>query len=383
MTGPVGGLCFEANKQQGFLGAFTRELIRYCYRFEPRNIDRLRFPGSYGRKWALKEWMLTLAERANFVYVNQWSRGHIEKSLSRVLDDADRFDWLYRNLADENSRRLLLQLLAFRILGSRRVKLPTNNPRYWEGVAAFGKKLVCQRRSHALPGGSFLDLYDLQALGYPIRLHGHPLSLLATFFLHQYRYQSDGVCIEARPGDVVLDGGGCWGDTPLYMASLVGTTGRVFTFEFVPSAVEVIQKNIGLNPLLGGLIRIVPEALWDKTGETIGYCDSGASSSLVRATTPDSELVAQTVAIDDFVARERLGRVDFIKMDIEGAEPSALRGAEDTLREFRPRLAISVYHAFEHLTTIPQAIERLGLSYRFYLGHSSIHAEETILFASP
>ena len=131
-------------KQDGFLGAFTRELVRHCYNFEPGNVDRLRFPESYGRAWtrALKEWMLTFAERANFVHFRQRSLGHIEKSLSRVLDETDGFDWLYRNLADEKSRRLLLQLLAFRVLGPgvdvNRAEV--NGP---EGQSTFTRRRNC------------------------------------------------------------------------------------------------------------------------------------------------------------------------------------------------------------------------------------------------
>ena len=45
-------------------------------------------------------------------------------------------------------------------------------------------------------------------------------------------------------------------------------------------------------------------------------------------------------------------RVDFIKMDIEGAEPKALIGAERTIREHRPQLAISVYHDLKHFASI-------------------------------
>ena len=73
--------------------------------------------------------------------------------------------------------------------------------------------------------------------------------------------------------------------------------------------------------------------------------------------------------------------MDFIKLDIEAAEMSALRGAERTLRRFRPRLAISVYHKEEDLIDIPQFIAALDLGYRLYLDHFTIHAEETILFA--
>ena len=76
-----------------------------------------------------------------------------------------------------------------------------------------------------------------------------------------------------------------------------------------------------------------------------------------------------------------LDRVDFIKLDIEGAELDALRGAPpDPLRD-RPRLAISLYHRPEDWTTIPRFLADLDRSYRFSLGHFTIHAEETVLFA--
>jgi FkbM family methyltransferase len=59
-----------------------------------------------------------------------------------------------------------------------------------------------------------------------------------------------------------------------------------------------------------------------------------------------------------------------IKMDIEGAEPAALRGAERTLRRHRPGLAIAIYHKPEHLWEIPLWLARLTLGYRMYLrGH--------------
>jgi hypothetical protein len=70
-------------------------------------------------------------------------------------------------------------------------------------------------------------------------------------------------------------------------------------------------------------------------------------------------------------------------MDIEGAELGALRGAERTLREFRPRLAISVYHREDDLVEIPRYLDGLGLGYEFFLDHFTIYGEETVLFAQP
>jgi hypothetical protein len=70
-------------------------------------------------------------------------------------------------------------------------------------------------------------------------------------------------------------------------------------------------------------------------------------------------------------------------MDIEGAELPALRGAEATLRAFRPKLAIALYHRLDDFIDIPAYLDGLGLGYAFFLGHFTIHSEETVLFARP
>jgi hypothetical protein len=88
------------------------------------------------------------------------------------------------------------------------------------------------------------------------------------------------------------------------------------------------------------------------------------------------------VTIDDFVADRGLARLDLIKTDIEGAEMGALRGAEQTLRRFRPNLALSVYHKDSDFVEMPGYLEGLNLGYRFYLDHFTIYGEETVLFAT-
>ena len=51
-------------------------------------------------------------------------------------------------------------------------------------------------------------------------------------------------------GDYVIDAGGCYGDTALYFANEVGAKGKVFTYEFIPSNLTFLDKNISLNQLL-------------------------------------------------------------------------------------------------------------------------------------
>ncbi len=86
------------------------------------------------------------------------------------------------------------------------------------------------------------------------------------------------------------------------------------------------------------------------------------------------------ICLDDLVAEAELDRVDFLKMDIEGAEPAALRGARTTLERWRPKLARAAYHAIDHLWQLPWFVSELDLGYQFALGHFTMHAEETVVY---
>ena len=89
----------------------------------------------------------------------------------------------------------------------------------------------------------------------------------------------------------------------------------------------------------------------------------------------------KTISIDDFFEQYNLTKVDFIKMDIEGAELDALIGAKNTLIKCKPKLAISIYHNIIHFFEIPKFINSLKLNYKFYMDHFTTHGEETVLFA--
>jgi hypothetical protein len=89
-----------------------------------------------------------------------------------------------------------------------------------------------------------------------------------------------------------------------------------------------------------------------------------------------------TTTIDHVAAKYGLDRVDFIKMDIEGAEQAALEGGLATIRKHRPKLAISIYHNMEQFVAVAKFLAGLDLGYRFFLDHATIHNEETVLFAT-
>lgn len=313
------------------------------------------------------------------------SRGLVQ-DLSGFESSIEGFASLYELLADESSKSTLIKVLAYRLMGHKHVKLPTNTSSYWstrKGMRSFIK-------SREAIKVKFPDLqlnhFSLENIGYPIELFFAPSGLMVTFVLKQYEYQKRTPPIRVKEGDYVIDGGGCWGDTALYFAHTAGQQGRIFTFEFTPENLDIFQRNRDLNPELSPRIELVRRALWDTSGETMRYSPHGPGTSMAQGVQSDGNhdsLQVTTISIDDFVSEKNLPRIDFIKMDIEGAELKALKGAEESIRAFKPRLAISVYHRQEDFMTIPAYVNNLNLGYEFFLDHFTIYGEETILFAAP
>jgi FkbM family methyltransferase len=297
--------------------------------------------------------------------------------LAAVLNAAAGLGLLFERLEQPSDRELLVRLLAFRVLGHRRVQLPMTADRRRRLIARVEASRTAERTAPIGIFDWYADDFDLTRLGYPIRVRSRLGGVIQTFELEQYRCPGSPE-VAARPGDVVIDGGGYWGETALYFAHLAGEGGLVVSFEFEPSNLAAVDRNLGLNPELARRIRVMPSALWSEAGNEVAFRSFGPGTAIVA----DGEASASTDTIDALVARGEVERVDFIKFDIEGAELEALRGAEATLRRFRPRLAIASYHKPDDLVSIPAYLAGLDVGYRFRLGHTTMHAEETVLFAT-
>ncbi|MEI0604854.1 FkbM family methyltransferase [Brachyspira alvinipulli] len=90
-----------------------------------------------------------------------------------------------------------------------------------------------------------------------------------------------------------------------------------------------------------------------------------------------SEEIIDVISIDNFLDGNP---ITFLKSDIEGEEFNMLKGAENTIKKYKPKMAISVYHRPDDLLTIPKYIKELVPEYNFSLRHHSLSFNDTVLY---
>jgi len=164
------------------------------------------------------------------------------------------------------------------------------------------------------------------------------------------------------PGEVFWDVGANLGYFTLLAAARLGNTGQVVAFEPGQRAYERLSENISLN----SFTNILPcnVAVTDREGEAVLYSHPGLADGRANLYRPGggqtgSEKV-RTVTLDGWRRRQGLPGPDFIKMDVEGAELAALRGAEETLTSSAPLLLVEMKEAiFQALGLDRAAIQEL------------------------
>jgi FkbM family methyltransferase len=142
-----------------------------------------------------------------------------------------------------------------------------------------------------------------------------------------------------KPGMHVLDVGANIGYYTLIFARLVGPTGRVWAFEPTAKFREQLKWHIERNGILSR-VNVIPFGLSDKSmTSTISMDDTSATLHWTSDVSPQQEL-ATLHPLDDVASDLGIKRIDFIKVDIDGHEPSFLRGASKLLRQFHPLITL-------------------------------------------
>jgi FkbM family methyltransferase len=275
----------------------------------------------------------------------------------------------------ERSKRLFLNLLAFRIAGHHSVRIETL---FDENSVSFESyKAIEKYTASSLPAvGQFGKLrhYDFN---YNNKHYvADCLGLKYYLYRRQYFFDDGKVKVEPNQGDFVIDAGACLGDTAIVFGKAVGKDGKVFAFDPVENHLEVLGHNINQNPDCN--IQAMP----------FGLADADVSCPPIKLQTysPGFSSRNQNVplrCLDSLVIGGQIPQINYVKMDIEGAELSAIKGAAGSIRKFRPKLAISLYHKPTDIFQIPLYIANEFPFYEMFIEHYTIHAEETVLYCVP
>lgn len=180
-------------------------------------------------------------------------------------------------------------------------------------------------------------------------------------------YHNDFVSV--KEGDVVLDVGGHLG--VFTWIALDAGAGKVIAFEPEPVNAECFRRTFGAE-IETGQVVLIDAAAYEHEGtlEFEAAVDPNEWYGSVTAGVVEEKgnIQVRSVTIDQAIGD--VESVDFIKMDIEGSERHALRGAVETLRRFKPEIAICVYHRDDDPQVIPAIILAAQPTYEHQAGPS-------------
>ena len=157
-----------------------------------------------------------------------------------------------------------------------------------------------------------------------------------------------------KPGMIVFDVGANIGEWTLTMANGVGAQGRVYSFEPPPFLFDALNKTVVANQF--NQVIVSPYALNDKSKTMDFYIQYDENELLdARLSRLDSpadfkewitdgkkakKIQVKTITLDEFAVKEKLERLDFIKIDAEGYESAIVEGGLTVLKKFRPNLIL-------------------------------------------
>jgi FkbM family methyltransferase len=194
---------------------------------------------------------------------------------------------------------------------------------------------------------------------YPFSLRGQTLwsSALHAWFrpedesaiecmLHMRSYEPVD-WVKPVAGEYFLDIGGYIGWYSILAARAVGTEGQVIVLEPDPANMRQLKFNLWLNQV--DRVRVLPWAAWSRSGEVPW---TFAAEPVWHHIREGGTQTVPCISIDELCERLNLPRLDWIKLDIEGAETEALRGARLTLLHHSPNLFIEIHGVRQEVVSL-------------------------------
>lgn len=174
-------------------------------------------------------------------------------------------------------------------------------------------------------------------------------------------------------GSVVFDIGAHVGFFTLLSSVLVGTAGKVFAFEPVPRNLYYLHEHLRLNHVAN--VMVTEAAVADQCGTAL-FDETGNSATGHVST--HGTLCVRKISLDALVPEEIPGP-DFVKIDVEGAEPLVLTGARQTLYRYRPTIFLSTHGRDAHQQCC-KLLELTGYTLEAIGGNNVDDADEIVAY---
>ncbi|WP_010167114.1 FkbM family methyltransferase [Candidatus Epulonipiscium viviparus] len=156
---------------------------------------------------------------------------------------------------------------------------------------------------------------------------------------------------------------------------------KIYLFEADPKLAKLSKQNLEISSISN--YEIYDVGLWDKK-DTLKFENTQSSANCI---TTEGNIIIHVDTLDNYFIHDKTNIRDiptFIKMDIEGAELEALKGGEQLIKQYAPKLAICVYHKLEDVIIITNWLKNINPKYTMYLRHhgsGTNSAYETVLYA--
>ena len=214
-------------------------------------------------------------------------------------------------------------------------------------------------------------LFIIQRFKYPLEIE-----VFITFYIFGLKQYNIKNIFEVKNDAVVFDIGAFKGDTAYFFSKKCSNKARIYAFEpddYAFKILEKIKEKYKLNNV------ITKNILLSNAEKEIDFISMIENTPTIKK---------NAITIDKFVEENNIEKIDYIKMDVEGAERNILEGSIKTIKKFKPFLAIAIYHGgklfMEDFYNIPIFIKNvINEDYEYYIRTFSPWGGETILFCKP
>ncbi len=177
-------------------------------------------------------------------------------------------------------------------------------------------------------------------------------------------------CLQLPEKASFADVGGFDGSTTRKFREHYPDYRKVFFFEPEEKNVSIARQNLADVPN----VEFFQKGLSNENA-VLHFSANGSASMICD----DGNMSIEVARLDDLVHEQ----VDFIKMDIEGAEADAVEGARETIRKCHPNMAICVYHKPDDFWRIPELVLSIRDDYDLFMRHYTQGSDETVMFFIP